>query len=131
MATLAHAQVCELFTRFGEKGVSSEQVAQSLAADVRAYAASTAALGPHLADQWALPLALPRAPDPQDHARDGGAQAAAVRRSVRALHTRAAQPARILRRRFSSLVGDSRISSRGTSWHDVFANMPIRDAFFR
>ena len=58
MATLAHAQVCELFTRFGEKGISSEQVAQSLAADVRAYAASTAALGPHLADQWALPLAL-------------------------------------------------------------------------
>ena len=58
MATLAHAHVCELFTRFGERGVSSEQVAQALAAEVRAYAASDAALGPHLADQWALPLAL-------------------------------------------------------------------------
>jgi RNA 3'-terminal phosphate cyclase (ATP) len=58
MATLAYENVSELFTQFGEKSVTSEQVAQSLAADVRAYAASTAALGPHLADQWALPLAL-------------------------------------------------------------------------
>jgi RNA 3'-terminal phosphate cyclase (ATP) len=58
MATLAHGHVCEVFTQFGEKGVSSEQVAQALAAEVRAYAMSKAALGPHLADQWALPLAL-------------------------------------------------------------------------
>src|ERR1700748_513300 len=58
MATLAHAQVCELFTQFGEKGVSSEQVAHALVKEIRAYQASTAALGPHLADQWALPLAL-------------------------------------------------------------------------
>jgi RNA 3'-terminal phosphate cyclase (ATP) len=58
MATLEYAQVCELFTQFGEKGVSSEQVAQALAAEVREYQASRAALGPHLADQWALPLAL-------------------------------------------------------------------------
>ena len=58
MATLSHANVCELFTQFGEKGVSSEQVAQALAREVRDYDASTAALGPHLADQWALPLAL-------------------------------------------------------------------------
>ena len=58
MATLAHAHVCELFTQFGEKGVSSEQVARALAKEVRAYEASAAALGPHLADQWALPLAL-------------------------------------------------------------------------
>ena len=58
MATLAHANVCELFTQFGEKGVSSEQVAQALAKEVREYQSSKAALGPHLADQWALPLAL-------------------------------------------------------------------------
>ena len=58
MATLAHADVCELFTQFGEKGVSSEQVAKALAKEVRAYESSAAALGPHLADQWALPLAL-------------------------------------------------------------------------
>ena len=58
MATLSHANVCELFTQFGEKGVTSEQVAQALAREVRDYDSSTAALGPHLADQWALPLAL-------------------------------------------------------------------------
>ena len=58
MATLSHAHVCELFTQFGEKGVSSEQVAQALAQEIRDYESSTAALGPHLADQWALPLAL-------------------------------------------------------------------------
>ena len=58
MATLQHDDVCELFTQFGEKGVSSEAVASALAREVRAYASSTAALGPHLADQWALPLAL-------------------------------------------------------------------------
>ncbi len=58
MATLSHANVCELFTQFGEKGVSSEQVAQALAREVRDYESSAAALGPHLADQWALPLAL-------------------------------------------------------------------------
>ena len=58
MATLSHEHVCELFTQFGEKGVSSEQVAQAVAKEVRAYQASRAALGPHLADQWALPLAL-------------------------------------------------------------------------
>lgn len=58
MATLAYAQVCELFTQFGEKGVSSEQVAYALVKDVCRYRRSTAALGPHLADQWALPLAL-------------------------------------------------------------------------
>ena len=58
MATLSHEHVCELFTQFGEKGVSSEQVAQAVAKEVRGYQASHAALGPHLADQWALPLAL-------------------------------------------------------------------------
>ena len=58
MATLAYEDVSELFTQFGEKGVSSDSVANALVKEVRAYEASTAALGPHLADQWALPLAL-------------------------------------------------------------------------
>jgi len=58
MATLAYENVSELFTQFGEKGVSSDSVANALVKEVRAYEASTAALGPHLADQWALPLAL-------------------------------------------------------------------------
>lgn len=58
LATLAFEHVTEVFTAFGERGVSAEQVARTLAAEVRAYQASDGALGPHLADQWALPLAL-------------------------------------------------------------------------
>lgn len=58
LATLAYENVCEVFTTFGEKGVSSEHVARELVREVRAYQVSDAALGPHLADQWALPLAL-------------------------------------------------------------------------
>jgi RNA 3'-terminal phosphate cyclase (ATP) len=58
LATLSHAQVAEVFTSFGAKGVSAERVAQLLAREVKAYLASDAALGPYLADQWMLPLAL-------------------------------------------------------------------------
>ncbi len=58
MATLAYGHVTEVFTQFGVKGTSAEEVAGELARDVRAYLASDAALGPFLADQWALPLAL-------------------------------------------------------------------------
>ena len=58
MATLAYEHVTELFTQFGEKGVSSEAVANAVVRELRAYEGSTAALGVHLADQWALPLAL-------------------------------------------------------------------------
>ncbi len=58
LATLEYAHVCEVFTAFGEKGVSAEQVADELATALQAYQGSEAALGPHLADQWALPLAL-------------------------------------------------------------------------
>jgi RNA 3'-terminal phosphate cyclase (ATP) len=58
LATLAHAQVTEVFTSFGAKGVSAERVAQLLAHEVKAYLASDAALAPHLTDQWMLPLAL-------------------------------------------------------------------------
>lgn len=58
MATLEHEHVTEVFTSFGEKGVSAESVAHAVAREVRAYSSSTGALGPHLADQWMLPLAL-------------------------------------------------------------------------
>lgn len=58
MATLVYGHVTEVFTEFGEKGVSAERVAHDLARAVRAFQVSQAALGPHLADQWALPLAL-------------------------------------------------------------------------
>lgn len=58
MATLVHQHVCELVTVFGEKGVSSEAVAHALVKEVRAYQDANGALGPSLADQWMLPLAL-------------------------------------------------------------------------
>lgn len=58
MATLAYRHVTEVFTHFGEKRVSAEQVAASLVTELRCYEASPAPVGPHLADQWAVPLAL-------------------------------------------------------------------------
>lgn len=58
LATLAYENLTEVFTQFGEKGVGSEKVARALAREVQAYQMSHAALGPHLADQWSLPLAL-------------------------------------------------------------------------
>ncbi|WP_374567460.1 RNA 3'-terminal phosphate cyclase [Ideonella sp.] len=58
MATLAYEQVTELVTAFGEKNRSAESVAAAVVAELRAFQASAAAVGPHLADQLALPLAL-------------------------------------------------------------------------
>ncbi len=58
LATLIHENLSEVFTAFGEKGVSAEDVSREVLSEVRSYQASEAALGPHLADQWALPLAL-------------------------------------------------------------------------
>lgn len=48
----------EVFTGFGEKGVSSKSVANSCLKQVRSYLDSTAATGEHLADQLLIPLAL-------------------------------------------------------------------------
>lgn len=58
MATLAFQEVSEVFTCIGEKGQTAEEVAALLAQEVRRFEASGGALGPHLADQWMLPLAL-------------------------------------------------------------------------
>ncbi len=58
MATLAYAHVSEVVTRFGEKGVSAETVASTLAKEIMTHQDSQGALGQHLADQWMLPLAL-------------------------------------------------------------------------
>ena len=58
MVTLEHEHLVELFTAFGEKGVSAETVARNVVREVRAYTAGQAALGPWLADQWMLPLAI-------------------------------------------------------------------------
>jgi RNA 3'-terminal phosphate cyclase (ATP) len=58
MATLRYGHVVEVFTAFGEKSVRSEQVADQVLRQVRDYRAAAGALGPQLADQWMLPLAL-------------------------------------------------------------------------
>lgn len=58
LLTLAHEHVTEVFASFGEKSVSSEQVAARVLRQAEAYRHSGAAVGPHLADQLALPLAL-------------------------------------------------------------------------
>jgi len=58
MMTVASENVTEIFTTFGRRGVRAEQVASELADAVRHYQASGAAVGPQLADQLLLPLAL-------------------------------------------------------------------------
>ena len=58
MATLRHAHVTELATGFGDRRRGSPAAAETVLQDLRAYQSSEGALGPHLADQWALPLAL-------------------------------------------------------------------------
>lgn len=55
---LAHTALTEVFTGYGEKGVSAERVADGCAREVLAYLNSPAAVGEHLADQLLLPLAL-------------------------------------------------------------------------
>lgn len=50
--------VTEVFTGFGEKNITSEQVGQATADEAMEYLLSEAAAGKHLADQLLLPLAL-------------------------------------------------------------------------
>jgi RNA 3'-terminal phosphate cyclase (ATP) len=56
--TVEHEQITEVFTGFGEKGVSAESVAKRAVDEARNYLASEAVVGPHLADQLLLPMAL-------------------------------------------------------------------------
>ncbi|GKS84207.1 RNA 3'-terminal phosphate cyclase [Acidovorax sp. SUPP1855] len=58
LAVLEHAEVTEVFCALGERGMPAEQVARQLAGEVRSFEHSRGAVGPHLADQWMLPLAL-------------------------------------------------------------------------
>jgi len=51
-------RVTEVFTSFGMKGVSAEAVAEQAFREARRYLACDAPVGPHLADQLLLPLAL-------------------------------------------------------------------------
>ena len=58
IATVIHDHLTEVFTTFGEKAVSSEQVANRLVRQIKAFKTSTGAVGPFMADQLALPWAL-------------------------------------------------------------------------
>jgi RNA 3'-terminal phosphate cyclase (ATP) len=50
--------VTEVFTGFGERDVSAERVAEDAVQEARAWLASCAPIGPHLADQLLVPFAL-------------------------------------------------------------------------
>ena len=56
--TVEHEHITEVFTGFGEKGVSAESVAKRAVDAARSYLASEAVVGRHLADQLLLPMAL-------------------------------------------------------------------------
>ena len=58
LITLEHDHVTEVFAAFGEKMVRAEVVAKHAVQELRAYVASGAAVGEHLADQLLLPMAL-------------------------------------------------------------------------
>lgn len=51
-------QITEVFTGFGEKGVSAEKVAKRAAKSVQEYLAFNAPVGRYLADQLLIPMAL-------------------------------------------------------------------------
>ena len=55
---IASEHTAELFSAFGELGKTAEAVANDAVAEARDYLASGAPVGPHLADQLLLPLAL-------------------------------------------------------------------------
>jgi RNA 3'-terminal phosphate cyclase (ATP) len=55
---LIFEHVTEVFTGFGEKGVRPEEMAEKAAREAREYLDAQVPVGPHLADQLLLPLAL-------------------------------------------------------------------------
>jgi len=56
--TLAYEHVTEVFTGFTEPGVRAETVAHQVAMEVESYLSRSAPIGPYLADQLLLPMAL-------------------------------------------------------------------------
>jgi RNA 3'-terminal phosphate cyclase (ATP) len=58
LAIAKYSSVTEVFSEYGEQGVSAERVAEKLVAKLRKYQSSNAPIGPHLADQLLLPMAL-------------------------------------------------------------------------
>ncbi|GMV81010.1 MAG: RNA 3'-terminal phosphate cyclase [Planctomycetota bacterium] len=58
LVELESEHVTEVFTGFGEKGRKAEDVARAAVDHARAYLSAGAPVGPHLADQLLIPLAL-------------------------------------------------------------------------
>jgi RNA 3'-terminal phosphate cyclase (ATP) len=58
MVELECERVTEVFTAFGRLGVRAEQVAKEVARETADYLAADVPVGPHLADQLLLPLAI-------------------------------------------------------------------------
>lgn len=58
MIEVETAHVTEVFTGFGRKGVPAEEVAKEACREARSYLDADAPVGPHLADQLLVPLAL-------------------------------------------------------------------------
>jgi RNA 3'-terminal phosphate cyclase (ATP) len=58
MLTIESEHVTEVFTGFGQKGLSAEAVAHAAASDARAYLAGGAPVGECLADQLLIPFAM-------------------------------------------------------------------------
>ncbi|WP_225770808.1 RNA 3'-terminal phosphate cyclase [Inquilinus sp. Marseille-Q2685] len=56
--TVAHEHATEVFTGHGQPGLPAEDIAAATAKAVRLFLASRAPVGPHLADQLLLPMAL-------------------------------------------------------------------------
>ena len=56
--TLEHDHIVEVFTGFGEKGRTAENVAEGVVRDVRDYLAHGKPVGEQLADQLLIPMAL-------------------------------------------------------------------------
>lgn len=55
---VASEYITEIFTGFGQRKVPAEQVARQACTQVQKYLASGVPIGPHLADQLLLPMAL-------------------------------------------------------------------------
>jgi RNA 3'-terminal phosphate cyclase (ATP) len=58
VVTLEYEHITEVFTGFGERARSAESVAEETVREARDYLAHEAPVGPHLADQLLLPMAL-------------------------------------------------------------------------
>jgi len=56
--TLEYERITEVFTSFGALGRSAESVAEAAAREARDYLSQSAPVGPHLADQLLLPMAI-------------------------------------------------------------------------